>query len=124
MIMSPQDLRSDAAAVRRWHSRCHQGGRPEIRRRFPLPPPSEAFMRTSSWLLGLALVLSFGAAPLAAQHAQTRDGFWFGAGLGYGSLGCDGCGGDRTGGSSGYLKLGGTGSQHLLLGVETTGWGS
>jgi hypothetical protein len=79
-------------------------------------------MRSCSWLVGLVLFLSIGAAPLSAQHAQTRDGFWFGAGLGYGSIGCDGCGGDRTGGSSGYLKLGGTVSPHLLLGVETNGW--
>jgi hypothetical protein len=79
-------------------------------------------MRISTWLAPLALLLSIGATPAAAQHTQTRNGFWFGAGLGYGSLGCDGCAGDRTGGSSGYIKLGGTLNQHLLLGVETNGW--
>ena len=79
-------------------------------------------MRTPRLLGTLALLLSLGASPLAAQHAQTRDGFWFGAGLGVGSLGCDGCGGDRTNGASGYLKLGGTLNPHVLLGVETNGW--
>ena len=57
-------------------------------------------MRTPQLLGTFALLLSLGASPLAAQHAQTREGFWFGAGMGFGSLGCDGCGGDRTGGAS------------------------
>jgi hypothetical protein len=80
-------------------------------------------MRT---LLGtLALLLSLGASPLAAQHAQTREGFWVGAGMGYGSLGlsCEGCASvDRTGSVSGYVKLGGTLRQNILLGVEMNGW--
>jgi outer membrane protein with beta-barrel domain len=66
-------------------------------------------------LLALALATTAGA-----QQAQTRQGFWIGGGLGYGSLGCYGC--DRLGGVSGYLKLGGTLRQNILLGVETNGW--
>lgn len=54
-------------------------------------------------------------------HPQTRQGFWFNVGLGYGSLGCDNCNG-REGGLSGGLSLGGTLSQKFLLGVGTTGW--
>jgi hypothetical protein len=65
----------------------------------------------------LALVL---ATTASAQQAQTRQGFWIGGGLGYGSLGCNGC--DRLGGVSGYFKLGGTLRQNILLGVETNGW--
>lgn len=60
------------------------------------------------------------ASSASAQQAQTRQGFWIGGGLGYGSLGCDGC--DRVGAPSGYLKLGGTLRQNILLGVETNGW--
>ncbi len=60
------------------------------------------------------------AGSASAQQAQTRQGFWIGGGLGYGSLGCDGC--DRVGAPSGYLKLGGTLRQNILLGVETNGW--
>jgi hypothetical protein len=78
---------------------------------------------TTSRLFGtLTLLLSLAATPAAAQHAQTREGFWFGVGMGVGSLGCSTCGGDRTNGASGYLKLGGTLSPHFLLGVETNGW--
>jgi hypothetical protein len=57
----------------------------------------------------------------AHGHPQTRDGFWFNAGLGYGSLGCQECSG-RANGLSGGLSLGGTMTPHLLLGFGTTGW--
>lgn len=66
----------------------------------------------------------FALAPLgtaAAQHPQTRDGFWFNVGLGFGSLGCENCG-DRVNGLTGQLSLGGTVSDHLYLGVGTNGW--
>jgi hypothetical protein len=75
---------------------------------------------------GLSALLTVLLAGTAfAQNAQTRQGFWIGGGLGYGSLGlsCDGCGEvDRTGGISGYAKLGGTLRQNILIGVETNGW--
>jgi outer membrane protein with beta-barrel domain len=69
----------------------------------------------------LALALLVLSTPLHAQRAQTRQGFWFNGGLGYGSLGCDNCDG-REGGFSGGLSLGGSLSQKVLLGVGTTGW--
>jgi hypothetical protein len=70
---------------------------------------------------GLAALLTVLLASTSfAQQAQTRQGFWIGGGLGYGSLGCEGC--DRVGAPSGYLKLGGTLRQNILLGVETNGW--
>jgi hypothetical protein len=54
---------------------------------------------------------------------QTREGFWFNAGLGVGSLGCEFvCGDARANGLSGGLSLGGTLTERLLLGVGTTGW--
>ena len=67
-----------------------------------------------------ALLAILFATTASAQQAQTRQGFWIGGGLGYGSLGCNGC--NRLGGVSGYLKLGGTLRQNILLGVETNGW--
>lgn len=71
------------------------------------------------------IALGISAAPAAAQHAQTRQGFWAGVGMGWGSFGlsCDVCDGfDRTGSYSGYLKLGGTLRPDLLLGAELNGW--
>jgi hypothetical protein len=67
-----------------------------------------------------ALLAILFATTASAQQAQTRQGFWIGGGLGYGSLGCNGC--DRLGGVSGYLKLGGTLRQNILVGIETNGW--
>jgi len=56
-----------------------------------------------------------------ARLSQSRDGFWFNVGLGYGSLGCDNCI-DRANGLSGGLSFGGTLSDRVLLGIGTTGW--
>ncbi len=72
-----------------------------------------------------ALLTVLLASTSFAQQAQTRDGFWVGGGLGYGSLGlgCEGCVDvGRTGGISGYAKLGGTLRSNILLGVEMNGW--
>jgi hypothetical protein len=75
-------------------------------------------LRTVAAILGLSFVLT-GIA--AAQHKQTRQGFWFNIGLGYGSLGCQNCSG-RTGSLSGGLALGGTLSQKVVIGAGTNGW--
>lgn len=56
-----------------------------------------------------------------ARNANLRDGFWFSGGLGYGSLGCDECG-SREGSVSADLSLGGTLSQHWLIGVGSSAW--
>jgi outer membrane protein with beta-barrel domain len=77
---------------------------------------------TRSTAIVVAL-LALGASLASAQHAQTRKGFWIGFGFGWGSYGisdCSGCG--RSGSVSGYLKMGGVISPHLLLGGETNGW--
>ncbi|MDP3910746.1 MAG: hypothetical protein Q8Q14_10180 [Gemmatimonadales bacterium] len=73
--------------------------------------------------MGLALVVLALLAPnLAAQgRPHTRQGFWFNAGLGIGSAGCDGCTG-RESSLSGGLALGGTLSQKVVLGGGTNGW--
>ena len=72
-----------------------------------------------------ALLAALLATTASAQQAQTRQGFWIGGGMGYGSLGlsCTGCADvGREGGLSGYAKLGGTLRQNILLGVEMNGW--
>jgi Outer membrane protein beta-barrel domain len=84
-------------------------------------------MRTRSIITGALTVVALGltASPVAAQHAQTREGFWAGVGMGWGSFGlsCDACDGlERTGSYSGYVKLGGTLRSNLLLGAEVNGW--
>lgn len=61
----------------------------------------------------------------SAGHPQERQGFWIGFGAGYGSAfaTCDDCGASkRENGGVGYLNLGGTLDDHLLLGVEVSGW--
>jgi hypothetical protein len=72
------------------------------------------------------LVALFGAArSVWAQYPQRRDGFWVGFGLGYGSanVSCDNCrAGPRREGVTGFLRLGGAPSQHLLIGGAITGW--
>lgn len=76
-------------------------------------------MRLRSSALIAMLLLLAGTSTLTAQ--QTRKGFWFNVGLGYGSLGCDDCDG-REGSISGGLSLGGTLGPQWLLGVGTSGW--
>ena len=68
------------------------------------------------------LLVSVVPTLLSAQgRPQTRDGFWFNAGLGIGTAGCDGCDGRETS-ASGGLALGGTISPKFLLGGGTNGW--
>jgi hypothetical protein len=59
--------------------------------------------------------------PVPTENRHSRRGFWISGGLGYGSLGCEDCGG-REGGLSGGLQLGGSLSQKVLLGGGTSGW--
>jgi outer membrane protein with beta-barrel domain len=81
------------------------------------------------WLAVCALsALSFVASASVASpasHPQERRGFWIGVGVGYGSAfaTCDDCGpSKRESGGIGYVNLGGTLDDHLLLGVEISGW--
>ena len=78
--------------------------------------------RLSIAVAAAALVALLGVQNGAAQsRPQTREGFFIGFGLGVGSLGCQDCG-SRESGFSGYLKLGGTVNEKLLLGFESNGW--
>lgn len=66
-----------------------------------------------------------GAGQAWAGHPQERQGFWLGIGGGYGSADatCDECGGgNREGSGAGYLKLGWTLNERVLLGGEFNLW--
>src|SRR5215210_2108581 len=79
-----------------------------------------ALLRVTS-VVALVLAALSPRAASAQGHPQTRSGFWFNGGLGYGSLGCQDCSG-REGGLSGGLAIGGSLSQKVLLGVGTNAW--
>jgi hypothetical protein len=86
-----------------------------------------------SLFLAVCLLL-VGAASAAAQtpttptpapepvNKQLHSGFWFNGGLGYGTLGCSECDGEREGGLSGNLTFGGTVNQRFLIGFGTAGF--
>lgn len=69
--------------------------------------------------LGLGIVCSSPAVQ-AQEFPQTREGFFIGFGLGWGSYGCSECD-SRDGGLAAYLKLGGTLTRQLLVGIESGG---
>jgi hypothetical protein len=75
---------------------------------------------------GLVVLLAIASPGTAfAGPPQTRRGFWWSFGLGCGSahIECDQCApGDREGSFAGWLRLGGTIGDHLLLGWEASGW--
>lgn len=65
------------------------------------------------------------AGATAAQEetgAHPHRGFWIGFGLGGGVNLSEGLDGQQLGGGGGYLRLGGTPSQKVLLGFESIGW--
>lgn len=80
------------------------------------------------WVVAAAALaaLTSGANLEAQQRGGylARKGFYIGVGVGYGSLGisCSFCGTDRENGLSGNLRLGGTLSPRLRVGVETNGF--
>jgi hypothetical protein len=76
-------------------------------------------------LTAVAVLCVLGVSVVAAQKPQIRNGFWIGFGFGYGSsnVSCDGCGSsNREGGATGFLKMGGTLSEKVLLGGEVNAW--
>lgn len=79
-----------------------------------------------STMLSLAAVLLLLApVPALAQDADAagpHQGFWVGFGLGGGTNFADFADGARAG-VGGYVRLGGTISQQLLIGGELIGWG-
>lgn len=99
-------------------------------------------MRTMTGLIGIG-VLTAAAGPVAAQGgalragaatrnasvttplpADSRRGFWMGAGVGTGagSMHCSICEHEKEQGTSAYLRAGTTVNRKLLLGVQGSGW--
>lgn len=72
-----------------------------------------------SLLVAAALAV---ASPLAAQQAQEHRGFWWGFGLGVGQNMTTTMDGGTLVGGAGYIRLGGTPRQGLLIGFDGMGW--
>ena len=79
----------------------------------------------------LALLLLALAPPVEAQSRSSfsspgtdRSGVWVSTGLGWGSVmpSCPICARERSGGLSGYLRVGGSVTRNVLVGVEGNGW--
>ena len=86
-------------------------------------------MRTLSRHVAAAIpLLLIGASLAEAQHPQTREGWWFSAGTGvaarlYSCKGCDTLATQPRGlGPTLRLRLGGTFSSQLLLGMQVDVW--
>jgi hypothetical protein len=77
--------------------------------------------RRSGLVAGCFLLIG---TTLTAQRPQTREGFWISFGFGAGNLSweCDGCTKQDHGGRTGFLRLGGTPSNKILLGAEINAW--
>jgi hypothetical protein len=80
--------------------------------------------RVFSTFFGLALVFAL-ASPLSAQEQPKHRGFWisFGVGGGWNLSRNVGAEGRSAGGGAGFIRMGGTPSERLLLGGEIIGWG-
>ena len=74
-------------------------------------------------MTGLTLGLVAEAAAAQAPDIHAHRGFWIGFGVGGGKNLSEGLDGKRVGGGAGYLRLGGTVSQRVLLGFDGTFWG-
>jgi len=74
-------------------------------------------------IAGTAVALAAGAASAQAREGgHEHRGFWIGFGFGGGINLSEGLDGERLGGGGGYLRLGGTPSQKVLLGFEGLAW--
>jgi hypothetical protein len=71
--------------------------------------------------VGPSVAISQQTDQSSALVRHSREGFWFNAGLGYGSAGCQDCN-IREGAVSGGLAVGGALSQKLMLGVGINRW--
>lgn len=78
----------------------------------------------AAWMSAMALTLEAGmSAAQGTAGTHEHRGFWIGFGVGGGVNLSDGLDGERLSGGSGYLRLGGTPSQRVLLGFEGNFWG-
>jgi outer membrane protein with beta-barrel domain len=81
-------------------------------------------MRATFHLFTAGVLLALGVPCAAAQHPQTRQGFWIGFGFGGGSarFSCNGCTDTTLTAATGHVKLGGTVRPNLLIGGELNAW--
>jgi hypothetical protein len=77
-------------------------------------------LKRSTWVL-LAVLLGLPSAGMGQGRPQTREGFFIGVGLGWGSLGCADCVSRESSGAA-ELKLGGALNPQLLIGGASTVW--
>jgi len=77
------------------------------------------------YFLVVALLLFLAQVVQAQAPRPTRGGFWYGFGLGVGAirLSCDLCRPDTHAGAVAVLRIGGSPSRQLRVGLEATGWG-
>ena len=81
--------------------------------------------QTSGTAVTVFFLLLLLASPATAQRTAVHDGFWISFGFGAGTaLGDDAFDGDSKFGGAGFLRMGGSLSQQLLIGGELIGWGA
>jgi len=79
--------------------------------------------RIAGTLIATAALLVALPASADAQRVANHEGFWISFGFGGGlALGDDAFDGDSKAGGAGFLRMGGSTSQQLLLGGEIIGW--
>ncbi len=82
-------------------------------------------IRFAAMIFSTAIVTLGLASPADAQRTAVHDGFWisfgFGGGSAFGDVAFDG---DSKFGGAGFLRMGGSPSQQLLIGGELIGWGT
>ena len=76
--------------------------------------------RTLMMALGFSLIATCATAQNSGGHRHR--GFWIGFGFGGGVNMTEGLDGEHLGGGAGYLRLGGTPSQKVLLGFDGLDW--
>ena len=82
-------------------------------------------MRILGSAIAAAALLLMAAAPADAQRTADHSGFWISFGFGGGTaFGDDAWDGDTKFGGAGFLRMGGSPSQQLLIGGELIGWGA
>jgi hypothetical protein len=89
-----------------------------MRARVPSLPAVAAAVRAAA--LAVVVAVATAPAPLLAQAGgspQAHHGFWLSGGLGGGWTN------HGDGGGGGYIRLGGTLSQKVVIGGEAIGWG-
>lgn len=81
--------------------------------------------RTLRSVISAAALMLVLAAPADAQRTAEHRGYWISFGFGGGTaFGDDAFDGDSKFGGAGFLRMGGSPSQQLLLGGELIGWGT